>query len=128
MKIKQKKGIEKKLDDAWSKLVKLRAGLKCEYCGSTSRQLHSHHLYTRSRLSTRWDVENGISLCATHHVLGNFSAHKSPREFNEWLDQYKGIEFMDRIRVKSHDYGKLTKFEKELLLKELNEQIKNYES
>ena len=33
MKIKKQKGIDGYLDTAWAKLVKLRAGMKCEYCG-----------------------------------------------------------------------------------------------
>ena len=39
MKIKRKKGIDGKLDTAWSKLVKLRAGNRCEYCKTTTKQL-----------------------------------------------------------------------------------------
>ena len=128
MQIKKKKGIDGKLDQAWAKLVKLRAGNKCEYCGTTTKQLHSHHIFTRSRKSTRWDELNGICLCASHHVLGNFSAHKSPQEFTEWLIEYKGQDFIDRLRVKSHNLSKLHQFEKELLFKELNKQIKNYEN
>ncbi len=31
--MKQRKGIDRRLDDAWSLLVKLKAGMKCEYCG-----------------------------------------------------------------------------------------------
>ena len=74
------KGIDKKLDDAWAKLVKLKAGNKCEYCGKTDR-LNSHHVYSRSNRSVRWDIDNGYSLCVGHHVFGNFSAHKSPLDF-----------------------------------------------
>lgn len=123
MKIKKKKGIEGKLDIAWSKLVKLRAGNKCEYCGTTTKQLHSHHIYTRSRKTTRWDEKNGLCLCASHHVLGNFSAHKSPLEFTEWLIEYKGDDEITRLRIKSHGLSKLGDFEKEILLKVLNEEI-----
>lgn len=124
MKIKKKKGVDGKLDIAWSKLVKLRAGMECEYCGTKLKQLHSHHLFTRSRKATRWDVLNGISLCASHHVLGNFSAHKSPLEFTEWLYKYKGEDYIDRIRMKSNQVSKLMDFEKSLLLEELNKEIK----
>ena len=127
MKITQKKGIDRKLDIAWSKLVKLRAGMKCEYCLAKNKQLHSHHLYTRSKKSTRWLPDNGICLCASHHVLNStFSAHKSPREFNEWLDQYKGEDFMLMLRLKSNHIHKWHEFEKKLLLKELNKQIDGY--
>ena len=46
MKIKQRKGIDKKLDTTWSKLVKLKAGMQCEYCKAQNKQLHSHHIYS----------------------------------------------------------------------------------
>jgi len=124
MKITKKKGVDGKLDTSWSLLVKLRAGMECEYCGTSIKQLHSHHLFTRSRKSTRWDVHNGICLCASHHVLGNFSAHKSPLEFTEWLYKYKGQDYIDRIRIKSNFLSKLHPFEKEILLEELNKEIK----
>ena len=129
MKIKKNKGIDGKLDAAWAKLVKLRAGNKCEYCGTTSKQLHAHHIFSRQNKSTRWDVSNGIALCASHHVLSSsFSAHKTPMEFTEWLIQQKGEKFVTTLRIKSKSVSKLHVFEKELLLKELEKKIKDYES
>lgn len=128
MKIKQRKGIDKKLDDAWSLLVKLRVGRKCEYCGTTTKQIHSHHIYSRSKKSTRWDILNGISLCAGHHVLSSkFSAHKTPLEFVMWLTKYKGEDFMTLLMIKANATSKLFQFEKELLLEELKKEIKNLE-
>lgn len=127
MKIKKKKGIEGKLDSAWSKLVKLRAGNKCEYCGTQTGQLHSHHIFSRQNKSTRWDVKNGIALCASHHVLSSsFSAHKTPMEFTEWLKEYKSSDFVDRLRIKSKSVSKIALFEKELFLKELQKEIDSY--
>ena len=121
--MKQLKGVEKALDNAWSKLVKLRAGNCCEYCGKTS-QLNSHHIYSRSNRSVRWDVLNGVCLCVAHHTFSSkFSAHKAPVEFTEWLYKYKGTEFMDRLRLKANQVSKLHKFEKELLLNELKKEI-----
>ncbi len=113
------KGIDKRLDDAWSKAVKERAGMKCEYCGKTTH-LNSHHIYSRSKKSTRWDVDNGICLCVSHHVFSStFSAHKTPVEFTEWLYQYKGKKFVNKLRKKANNTVKFFKFEKEILLKEL---------
>ena len=128
MKIKKKKGIDGKIDSAWAKLVKLRAGNKCEYCGTTTRQLHSHHIFSRSNRSVRWDAQNGICLCATHHVLGSFSAHKSPMEFTEWLVEYKGQDFVDKLRLKKNGLGKFTPFDKEIVLAELEKEIEKYET
>jgi hypothetical protein len=128
MKIKQKTGIDKRLDDAWSKLVKLLAGMKCEYCGKTSN-LNSHHIYSRSNKSTRWNVDNGICLCVGHHTFrSDFSAHKTPFEFSDWLERYKGSDFIMRLRVKANSISKLHPFEKEYILNELLERTKKLET
>ncbi|MCP4052717.1 MAG: hypothetical protein GY739_06585 [Mesoflavibacter sp.] len=99
--------------------------MKCEYCKTTVKQLHSHHIYSRSKKSTRWHVPNGVCLCAGHHVLSSsFSAHKTPVEFTEWLIDYKGQGIIDILRIKANSTSKLFKFEKELLLSELQKEIK----
>lgn len=123
--MKQKKGIEGKLDKAWSELVKLRAGMKCEIHGCGKTVLNSHHIYSRSKKSVRWDVINGICLCVGHHTFSSsFSAHKTPLEFIRWLDEYKGKDYMNRLMLKANSTSKLFKFEKELLLEDLQSQIK----
>jgi len=69
------KGIDKKLDDAWSELVKLEWGVCCAKCGKTS-PLNSHHIYSRSNRSVRWNTTNGICLCVGCHTFSSkFSAH-----------------------------------------------------
>lgn len=118
------KGIDKRLDDAWSELVKLRAGMCCEYCGKTST-LNSHHIFSRSNKSVRWDAVNGICLCVAHHVFSSkFSAHKTGVEFTIWLTETKGQKFIDLLRIKANCISKLHVFEKEILLKELKKEIK----
>lgn len=117
------KGIDKKLDDAWAILVKLRAGTKCEYCGKETH-LNAHHIYSRSKRSTRWDTQNGISLCVAHHVFSSgFSAHKTPLEFIDWLKTYKSEEQIDSLRLKAHSTVKYMKFEKEQMLDDLQKEI-----
>lgn len=126
--MKQRKGVDKKLDDAWSELVKLRAGMKCEYCRKKS-PLNSHHIYSRSKKSTRWDVLNGICLCVGCHTFSSkFSAHKTPTEFTYWLEKYKGKEFMELLTIKANQTSKLHPFEKELLLKELQKEINQWKT
>ena len=120
------KTIDNKLDILWSLLVKHRAGFRCEYCGSREKVLNSHHIYSRSNRSTRWDLENGVCLCVGHHTFSTkFSAHKSPTEFTEWLYETKGAAFMNDLRVKAHAIAKLKMFEKEELLEKL-QTIKQY--
>ena len=126
--MKRRKGIDNALDIAWSKLVKYQAGSKCEYCGKETH-LNSHHIYSRSKKSTRWDVLNGICLCVSHHVFSStFSAHKTPLEFVRWLEEYKGIDNLEELTFKAHQTLKLAKHEKEEMLEEINKSIKYYET
>ena len=126
--MKKAKGIDYKLDQAWALLVKLKAGNKCEIprCGKT--KLDSHHIFTRRNKSTRWEVMNGVCLCAWHHTLNSkFSAHATPVTFTEWLYETKGEDYMQLLRIKANQTSKLHPFEKELLLKELQKEIENYD-
>jgi len=124
--MKQKKGVDGKLDKAWSKLVKLRAGMKCEIQGCKHKPtLNSHHIFSRKNAATRWDVNNGICLCVGHHTMSSkFSAHGNSIAFTYWLEEYKGSDFIDELSDKAHSVKKWFKFEKEELLEELNKQIK----
>lgn len=127
MKIKSKKGLDKALDDAWALLVKLKAGMRCEVPNCNKTPLNSHHIYSRSKKSTRWHVPNGICLCVGHHVFSStFSAHKTSYEFSKWLDKYKGKDYMERLELRANTTSKLFKFEKELLLEELKKEIEGY--
>ena len=116
------KGIDKKLDDAWALAVKIKADFKCEHCGKETH-LNSHHVYSRSNRSTRWDLDNGYCLCVGHHVFGNFSAHKSPVDFIEWMEEDRGVHWLDALRLKAHQSGKFDKADKEVMLAELNKYI-----
>ena len=92
--------IKDRLDKKWS--AKVREKGRCECCGKTGT-LHAHHIFTRSKLSTRWDLDNGICLCPGCHTFSaTLSAHKAPLEFHRWLESYKGKDFLDRLQEKSN--------------------------
>jgi len=87
-----------KADDLWRDAVKINYWYRCAYCNKWNDevQLHSHHLFTRSRKSTRFDIDNWICLCASHHTLSSeFSAHKTGNEFFLWLEWIKWRQWMD---------------------------------
>jgi len=71
---------DKRLLSLWRSAVIERAGHKCEYpdCKVNATQLHAHHFYTRRIVPLRYDIDNGLCLCATHHTLGAYAAHKDP--------------------------------------------------
>lgn len=100
--------LTKKADELWSKAVKINYNYSCQYCWRTDT-LNSHHLFTRARKSTRWDIDNGICLCAWHHTLSHeFSAHQTPLEFYEWLIGVKGQKFVSEMSKKSQAICKVT--------------------
>ena len=85
----------------WALAVRARDGNKCRYCGRTDT-LNTHHIYSRSRKATRYDVDNGITLCVAHHTLSSaFSAHKTPVEFIDWLREQNGEEWLESLRRKA---------------------------
>ncbi len=111
------------IDLLWGELVKLRAGLKCEYCGNP-KTLNSHHVFSRSNMALRWDEDNGICLCALHHVLGLFSAHKAPLEFAEWIKEKRGETWYEALLFKSRVITKLSNKDRLLVAADLKEKIK----
>ena len=114
-----RKDISKLLDVAWSAKVKERDGFMCQKCGSKDKQLNSHHIFSRSHKSTRWDIDNGITLCAGCHTLGNGSAHKDPKDFMEWLTPILGENFINKLEWKSKSTCKYSIGELEVLLSSL---------
>ena len=78
------------LDKKWGKLVRDRDG-SCRYCGLTTN-LAAHHIFGRGRSGTRYVLDNGITLCPSHHVFNDtFSAHKTPEKFQRWVKKFLGI-------------------------------------
>lgn len=96
----KKRKQQDELDKLWAEKVKDLADFKCEYCGKET-YLNSHHIFSRSNKSVRWYLPNGICLCSGHHVLTNFSAHKAPMEFSEWIKEYRGDKWFQELRKKA---------------------------
>ena len=116
-----KKTLKNKLDKAWSQLVKLRAGNKCEVCGN-SETLNSHHVVGRRNLRLRWEVMNGVCLCVKHHKFGNQSAHENPVWFEDWLKENRGQD-LKLIRSTMNEIQKWTIEDMQEKLKELEEDL-----
>ena len=98
---KTKTQLNKVKDTEWSAMVKILAGNRCEVCGTT-QFLNSHHIFGRGNHSTRWDVNNGVCLCAGHHKFKHdFSAHNTPTLFTEWVILKRGKEWHDLLTLKA---------------------------
>jgi len=111
------------VDLLWGELVKLLARIKCEYCGKTNN-LNSHHIFSRSRMNLRWDTDNGVCLCVGHHVFGEFSAHKAPIDFVEWLREKRGEDWYNKLREKSKVIIKFSDADKLDIAEALKRRIK----
>ena len=100
--------LTKKADNLWSECVKINYNYSCQYCWKKD-WLNSHHLFTRARKSTRWNIDNWIVLCQSHHTLSSeFSAHQTWNEFFIWLESIKWREWIDELNEKSHKIIKVT--------------------
>ncbi len=123
MKKKSHKTINNKCDTLWSKIVRERAGNRCEYCGRQNKMLNAHHIFGRTFLPLRWVLNNGIALCPLHHTFSNtFSAHLAPTEFTFWLVKKRGEEWYKKLRQKTFPdihRNPLTIKDKEVIYEEL---------
>ncbi len=84
-----------KADKLWSEYI--RKIWKCEYCWKTEF-LNAHHIIWRNAKSVRREISNWISLCSGCHTFSSsFSAHKNPYLFSKWLEDYKGVDYMNKL-------------------------------
>lgn len=96
-------------------ISKKRDKYKCKYCGvgKPQRMVHSHHIFHEGLFkSMSADVDNLLTLCASHHQGGmwmrsndGFNFHNSPRESTEWFmekypERYKTLKERSLIIVK----------------------------
>ena len=94
-------GIKRDQADHWfSYVVRAKAEWACECCakhfGQPDRGLHCAHIYGRSSKSTRWSLDNAVSLCYSCHRY--FTEH--PLGFSSWLDSYLGMGHLDLLAEK----------------------------
>lgn len=92
-------------DELWTKIVKARDNNQCAICQKT-QYLNAHHLISRKVYKYRWKIENGISLCPSHHEFSvELSAHNAPWSFEIWLKENRPQQYLehciDRIDISS---------------------------
>lgn len=72
-----------KLDKYWRVAIKDRDKF-CQVCGNTN-SLNAHHIVGRRNRMLRWDLLNGVLLCAGCHTFKTKSAHQDPIWFSDWF-------------------------------------------
>ena len=65
---------------------------KCAVCGDEVKP-NAHHIVNRDiSPALRFNPNNSISLCASHHKFGLKSAHKNGVWFAHWLEQHAPLQ------------------------------------
>lgn len=115
-KIGQKKSTEKKprkkhinkwnkCDKLFSEIVRDQAGNQCEYCGSTTKQLHCHHAVCHRRyINTRFELSNAVCLCAGCHN----QFHDFPQLNMDFMKKKIGSKRIEELQVLARSGGKLS--------------------
>lgn len=71
-------------DKLWSLAVRADWNNRCAVCGV--RKVEAHHLVPRRHEATRYDLANGIALCASHHQFDqDISPHQNAAGWLAWL-------------------------------------------
>ena len=112
-----------KYDIVFSKLIRSMAGHRCEYCGISGCRVECAHIFGRRARSTRWDIDNAVSLCNYHHRYFT----ENPVLFFDWLSEYIGDEKLDALRLRAHSVKKWAKDEKEEMYQDLKSKLATYE-
>ena len=92
-------------------------------CIDIFHNLNSHHIFSRINFATRWDINNGVCLCVSHHIFGKLSAHKAPIEFVEWLKEKRGEKWYNTLRQNAKATAR--KIDKTAIKTELEELYNN---
>ena len=71
-------------DKLWSISVRSDWNWKCAVCNGSP--CDAHHLIPRANEATRYDLQNGIALCASHHQFcPDVSPHQNAAGWMAWL-------------------------------------------
>lgn len=77
-------------DQLWSISIRTDWNWKCAVCGNT--QCEAHHLIPRANQATRYTLENGIALCASHHQFCKLvSPHQNAAGWMSWMKQHQPL-------------------------------------
>ena len=118
-------------DNQVKEIIHLQSDNKCEYCKASilTKQLHCHHIDGRQNMFMLLHLDNLMLLCATHHTLGQVSAHSQSRsgreEFDKWLIKHKRKEFIEELKYLRNNSPKLTLQDLEDRYEEYKELLNN---
>ena len=74
-------------DQLWSLAVRDDWNNRCAVCGNT--KCEAHHLVPRQHEAMRYELRNGIALCASHHQFdADISPHQNAAGWLKWLKDH----------------------------------------
>lgn len=122
-KVSKKRQLDKKCLDLWSKCVRAR-DLTCRGCNSDFR-LSAHHVRSRTNLSTRYLLDNGICLCWKCHSLQKFN----PERFQDMILEIIGDDTYQELKRKSQmEITKHTEYDLEMIIEYLEGALEDIKS
>ena len=112
----------KALDDLMSLKVRERDHHACRKCGVKKQggRVYHHHLMTKTRLTTRWIMENGVTLCFWDHRW----AHSAPEEFRAWVLSWMPEKQYNELYLRSQMRGGYKEIDLEWLIRDLKKAAK----
>lgn len=115
------------VDKKWSLVIRGMAGNVCEYDGCNETVgLSAHHVIARSNHAVRWNLDNGICLCPSHHTFGEgMCAHLNPVEFALWINNKRGAEWWTRLRTAARFPDGMNRDDANKMLTEKLRELKN---
>jgi hypothetical protein len=117
-----------KLDAVFSKIIRLRAGYRCEVCRTAypdgGKGLHCSHHWSRRHQSTRYDFDNASSMCwGCHQKLGG-----NPIQFQSWIESYLGETRYALLNERHQQIKNRTKHDREELYQHLRGELAKLEA
>jgi len=99
----------------YTRLVCRRANDRCEICGKRET-IQTHHICGRRNMRLRYDLKNGICLCAKHHRFATDSVEQDGTTIYTYMVDYRPYDWDYLITVK-YEIRKWDEFGREELLK-----------
>jgi len=104
----------KALDDLVSRQVRERDGHRCRKCGR--HRVFAHHIFgKKAHPSTRWTLENLLSVCFGCHR----DAHASPEDFRRWVISWMGEKEYEALYVRAQMRTSFKEIDLEWMLKDM---------
>lgn len=116
-------------DDLFSKLVRERAGWKCESCGKYYEEgnrngLHCSHYFGRRYRGTRWHPDNAWSHCYGCHA----KFEGDPYMFTKWVTERIGCGLVEILRERAYAITKIKPQDKKAMATHFRAELKRLQA